>query len=1111
MKNNSHIPFEKYRIKPQNKHIEHKYLNRNYTNENISFDIKNDFFHKVNNMPYSTIDRQPSKFRQTYKKLNDNFNLSEGKIFPSYNKDYSFINNYNTNINQPTEKKNSQNVKNNKNIKLKPFYSYSQSVEDNKRINYEVNKYPSNYSYYEYKYTKKKIEPKNTRNNINNNTLQINSKYNTQNPIERKKISTPYSNYNLNKYNNNIRNKNSNNKYGMRINNTPLTKNSYELQYYHKINKSKINNLVSASDNKKKNIILNNIFNVSNAQLIDEKNHNYTQTYNDIYTKESLLPKTPLVNPNFQVNSPLTKYVNKNYIQKIQNRRNNTTKINFPSKSYDNISKLVFMHKQNNKKNTNTNINKDKDKILSKKKLDIIKNNKKNLNEPIRLNVEKTPNLTKEMKMKNFLKINNILDSNKKYNNNVTISINDTNVHKNIIKKLSFNIEEKSNIKEHMKINSEILSYKQNKNALKDKTNNFQEKNKNIISGIKLLDSNKLKNLSLPKNNIIKSIIYKKINEIKVNNIINPKTENKNKNFKIKAFKLDNDKYNRENENITYDNYTEPTNDFRNSFQEDKKFLNYSINNEKINNIKSNILIKGRIIKNKKINKENNYQINTDYKKNKKNEHNYFINNNNNQNNSNENIFKHQNKSKYQITLVYDSNKINNRPLTDNKPRDSNKFMKKLSSNDIDKNKIKNKISNSLFDSFSMNKITPPKSNNYSNLSKLSINENKKKEPNQKVHKNISDLPIYISRLDEFSKKNENKINKNNEGWEKIQYRGIRKKTYDAGLRMGNKNKNTKKKQNINFFKEQFSSTIYVKASEGLTLAGKNSQGNRKINQDTFVIEKNVNGILNFNIFGVFDGHGDDGHFVSNFVKRYLIYRIKNHPLIKKLDEPKEIYNQLKQNGFYIISKIFIDADVQVQKEKFDCIRSGTTAVLLIQLEEHIICANTGDSRAIAIYDKSSEDNLTKSKVFLLSHDCKPNLPNEKRRIYESGGEVEKAYYSDNENEDLVPFRVWAKGANFPGLAMSRSIGDMDAKKLGVIPNPQFIEYTIDYSSKYILICSDGIWELMSNEEAMKISNKYYLRNDPLGLCHQLSQSSIKLWELRDIVVDDITVLVIFF
>ena len=94
---------------------------------------------------------------------------------------------------------------------------------------------------------------------------------------------------------------------------------------------------------------------------------------------------------------------------------------------------------------------------------------------------------------------------------------------------------------------------------------------------------------------------------------------------------------------------------------------------------------------------------------------------------------------------------------------------------------------------------------------------------------------------------------------------------------------------------------------------------------------------------------------------------------------------------------------------------------------------------------------------------------------------------------------------------MSRSIGDMDAKKVGVIPNPQIVEYTIDYSSKYILICSDGIWEFMSNEEAMKIGNKYYLRNDPIGLCHQLTTSSVKLWEKNECATDDITVVVVFF
>ena len=106
---------------------------------------------------------------------------------------------------------------------------------------------------------------------------------------------------------------------------------------------------------------------------------------------------------------------------------------------------------------------------------------------------------------------------------------------------------------------------------------------------------------------------------------------------------------------------------------------------------------------------------------------------------------------------------------------------------------------------------------------------------------------------------------------------------------------------------------------------------------------------------------------------------------------------------------------------------------------------------------------------------------------------------------------MWAKGEDYPGLAMSRSIGDTDAKKVGVIANPQIVEYSIDYYSKYLLICSDGIWEFITSEDAMYIGNKFYLRNDPIGLCHELSRKSIELWEEKDVVIDDITVLVVFF
>ena len=257
------------------------------------------------------------------------------------------------------------------------------------------------------------------------------------------------------------------------------------------------------------------------------------------------------------------------------------------------------------------------------------------------------------------------------------------------------------------------------------------------------------------------------------------------------------------------------------------------------------------------------------------------------------------------------------------------------------------------------------------------------------------------------------------------------------------------------------------------------------------------------------DGHGEDGHYASQFVSRYIISHIKNHPLIKKCEDAKEIYQKLILNGYQIIANLFTDADIQIQKERFNVKNSGTTCVIVIQVEEKIICANAGDSRAIMIFDKSHDDNLINSKIYPLSYDCKPELPNERKRIYECGGSVEKAF--DDNDEEGGPFRVWVYGEDYPGLAMSRSIGDMDAKKIGVIPDPQIVEYTIDYSTKYLLICSDGVWEFIDNEDAMTIGNKFYLRNDANGLCQELYKRSVEFWLKEDCVIDDITAIAIFF
>jgi serine/threonine protein phosphatase PrpC len=301
----------------------------------------------------------------------------------------------------------------------------------------------------------------------------------------------------------------------------------------------------------------------------------------------------------------------------------------------------------------------------------------------------------------------------------------------------------------------------------------------------------------------------------------------------------------------------------------------------------------------------------------------------------------------------------------------------------------------------------------------------------------------------------------------------------------------------------------FIQYSEALSTAGRDDDGKIKTNQDSYVLERNINGVLNYNILGVMDGHGVNGHFASQFVTKFIINRIKNHSLLKNLDNPKDIYNKLKSNKFQIITNIFLDADLQIRKQKFNVEMSGTTAVLVIELDEHIICANTGDSRAILVYDDSNDKKLSSTKIFHLSIDAKPDLPEEKKRIYECGGVVEQVI--DETDETVGPYRIWKKGETYPGLAISRTIGDSDAKKIGVIANPEFIEYTITPQTKYIIACSDGIWEFLKNEEVMKIANEYYLKNDPAGLCHELTNKSTANWLKEDVVVDDITVVAAFF
>ena len=316
-------------------------------------------------------------------------------------------------------------------------------------------------------------------------------------------------------------------------------------------------------------------------------------------------------------------------------------------------------------------------------------------------------------------------------------------------------------------------------------------------------------------------------------------------------------------------------------------------------------------------------------------------------------------------------------------------------------------------------------------------------------------------------------------------------------------------KKDISVRYNSFDPSGWVKNYGVLTLPGKDTSGSQKTNQDSFVFKTGINQIKDFNIFGVLDGHGPEGHYVSKFASEFLPSKLINHPEIKSLKDPEEIYKKLKDNNCYIITQAFIETDNQLKNVEFDAYESGCTCVLVIHIGSHIICANTGDSRSVVVYDEQGDNNLNHYNVAALSKDYKPELPEETQRIIMNGGEVRQM--KNEMGEGVGPFRVWALDGNYPGLAMSRSIGDLKGKKIGVIPDPGILEYDLCEKTKYIVACSDGVWEFLNNDEVKEIGKKYYAKNDPSGFCHELVDQSLNLWEANDIIVDDITAVVTFF
>lgn len=325
--------------------------------------------------------------------------------------------------------------------------------------------------------------------------------------------------------------------------------------------------------------------------------------------------------------------------------------------------------------------------------------------------------------------------------------------------------------------------------------------------------------------------------------------------------------------------------------------------------------------------------------------------------------------------------------------------------------------------------------------------------------------------------------------------------SYENGLnyiQKLNNMQNIKEKKHHNTIYKSILKKYSCKSKPGYSI-----NGTVKTNQDSFLSKNKIFGLNNYSIFGVFDGHGVNGHIISRFLKEYFggFFCKKENYLQNENDfqlTEKKCYERL--SNYYFFKKACVSADEKIKKLKVDSRLSGSTGVIVAHIEDKILCINVGDSRAIYINEFFEPVQISK--------DHKPNLPEEQIRIENSGGRVSRLQNFAN----MGPFRVWVKNEDAPGLAMSRSFGDFLAKSVGVICEPDFFEIDlIEKKVRSVIIASDGLFEFLSNESISSLVSPYLKSNDCGGAVKKLTEEAFRAWTKDGVICDDITIIVLLF
>ncbi len=219
-------------------------------------------------------------------------------------------------------------------------------------------------------------------------------------------------------------------------------------------------------------------------------------------------------------------------------------------------------------------------------------------------------------------------------------------------------------------------------------------------------------------------------------------------------------------------------------------------------------------------------------------------------------------------------------------------------------------------------------------------------------------------------------------------------------------------------------------------------QGLRPHMEDQIVVEQVTDKKM---ILAVLDGHCN---IYERGKKTVDAFQVASHALCHFIQTNQSIDSKKE-----LLNKAFAHAESMIEKENA---KGGTTATVAYFDGQELSLGWVGDSQAVLIRNNN---------ILFKTINHKPSKKTEELRIELAGGVITDKGAHKDPNSHKIP--------RINGLAMSRSLGDMLAKKekpgaLSPIPDIEAINI---HPGDRLLMASDGFWDIYSSVGAHKVLN----------------------------------------